>query len=322
MKNVFKKIGSFLFCLLPALLAFGLQLAVSIPAVMIKSFALLGEHPEYLSDLDLYQTTLMDSVSGDFSVWISIIYAVIAAVIMGFWYWKKFAVKKAPRRSLGQLINLKMFLGLLALMLGLQYLSTYIVNLVYLVNPNWYDTYEYLMENMGFSDVSWILALYSVIIAPISEELIFRGVTLHYAKRIMPFWAANILQALLFGIFHGNVVQGTYAFVVGLFCGFVCYRGGSIYLSMLFHMLFNIWGTFAPGNFLYDGDSVIIQILMFLLTVAVALLGFYLYSKGAGKRKPVAVAATADAPYVSTSNKTPNVPVSNKTSDVPASDDN
>lgn len=285
MKNVFKKIGSFLFCLLPALLAFGIQLAVSIPAVMIKCFALLGKHPEYFSDYNLYETTVMDSISGDFSVWISIIYAVIAAVIMGFWYWKKFSVKNAPRRSIGQLINLKMFAGLLVLMLGLQYLSTYIINLVYLVNPNWYETYEYLMENMGFSEVSWFLALYSVIIAPISEELIFRGVTLHYAKRIMPFWAANILQALLFGIFHGNVVQGTYAFVVGLFCGYVCYRGGSIYLSMLFHMLFNIWGTFAPGNFLYDGDSTIIQILMFLLTIIVALLGFYLYNNGVEKRK-------------------------------------
>lgn len=285
MKKVFKKIGSILFCLLPFLLAFGLQLIVSIIAVVVKSFSLLAEHPELLSDIELYLSTLMDSIMGDFSIWISAIYAVIAALALGFWYWKKSAPKKAPKRKPGEIINLKMFVGLLALMVGLQYLSTYIVGLVYLINPNWYYTYESLMESVGFTDISVILAIYSVIIAPISEELIFRGVTLHYAKKTMPFWVANIFQALLFGVFHANVVQGTYAFVVGLFCGYVCYKGGSIYLSILFHMLFNIWGTFVPGNFLYSGNSVILQFLMFLLTVAITLLGFYLYSSGAKKKE-------------------------------------
>lgn len=285
MKNFFKKFGSVLFCLLPALLALAIQFAVSIPAVMLKIFTLIAEDPDILFDIDYYIDTVYASMDGVFLSAVSAIYAVIAALVMGFWYWKKFAVKKAPRRKIGQIINLKMFAGLLTLMVSMQYLSTYIVNLVYLINPKWYDTYESLMENIGFSDVSWVLALYSVIIAPISEELIFRGVTMHYAKKAMPFWLANIFQAFLFGVFHGNMVQGIYAFVVGLFCGYVCYRGGSIYLSILFHMLFNIWGTFVPGNFLYTGDSIIIHFLMFLLTVAVAFLGFYLYNKGTKKRQ-------------------------------------
>lgn len=287
MKKILKKTGSILFCLLPVLLALAIQFAVSIPAVMLKIIALIAENPDILSDMDLYLNTILTSMDGVFLSTISAIYAVIAALVMGFWYWKKFAPKKVPKRKVGQIINLKMFAGLLALMIGMQYLSTYIVNLVYLINPAWYETYEKLMDNMGFSDVSWILVIYSVIIAPISEELIFRGVTMHYAQKAMPLWIANIFQAILFGAFHGNVVQGTYAFVVGLFCGYVCYRGGSIYLSILFHMLFNIWGTFVPGNFLYTGDSVLIHILMFLVTVAVAFLGFYLYSRGTAKREPV-----------------------------------
>lgn len=287
MKKILKKTGSILFCLLPVLLALAIQFAVSIPAVILKIIALIAENPDILSDMDLYLNTILTSMDGVFLSTISAIYAVIAALVMGFWYWKKFAPKKVPKRKVGQIINLKMFAGLLALMIGMQYLSTYIVNLVYLINPAWYETYEKLMDNMGFSDVSWILVIYSVIIAPISEELIFRGVTMHYAQKAMPLWIANIFQAILFGAFHGNVVQGTYAFVVGLFCGYVCYRGGSIYLSILFHMLFNIWGTFVPGNFLYTGDSVLIHILMFLVTVAVAFLGFYLYSRGTAKREPV-----------------------------------
>lgn len=287
MKNVFKKIGSILFCFLPVLLALALQFAVSIPAVMLKIFTLIAKSPDILSDMDLYMDTVFTSMDGVFLSAVSAIYAVIAALIMGFWYWKKFAPKKAPKRKLKQIINVKMFAGLLALMIGMQYLSTYIINLIYLINPTWYETYEELMSNMGFSDVSWVLAIYSVLIAPISEELIFRGVTMHYAQKNMPFWIANIFQAFLFGAFHGNVVQGTYAFVVGLFCGYVCYRGNSIYLSIFFHMLFNIWGTFASGFFLYTGASVIIHLLILLLTVAVAFLGFYLYNQGTARREPV-----------------------------------
>ena len=293
MKKLFKKTGSILFCFLPLLLAVILQFSISIPAVMIKSFSLLADNPELLSNPVAYEAILKKSVSGSFSVGISIIYAILAALIMGFWYWKKFAPKKGTRRNIPQLINLKMFAGLLILMTGLQHLSTYIVSLTSLINADWYHSYEALMEDFGFSDVSWILILYTIFIAPVSEELIFRGVTMHYAQKAMPFWIANIFQALLFGIFHGNVVQGTYAFVVGLFFGYVCYRGGSIYLSILFHLLFNLWGVLGLGSFLYYGSSGILTSLSFLLTVAITAFGFYLYRNGSINRKTVMSAAQA-----------------------------
>ena len=277
MKKVLKKIGSVLFCLLPVLLAFGIQLAVSIPAVMLKSASLLAKHPEYFSDLDSFQSAITNAVSGDFSILISVIYAVIAGLIMCFWYWKKFVPKKVPKRNFSEIINLKTFFGLLFLIVGMQYVASYLVILINLIHPAWYDTYTSIMETAGFSDISPLLAVYSVIIAPISEELIFRGVTMHYAKRIMPFWVANILQAFLFGAFHGKVVQGTYAFVVGLFCGYVCNRGGSIYLSILFHMLFNAWGTLIP-------DFYMSFYLMLPITVLAIWIGSYLYNKGINER--------------------------------------
>ena len=62
-------------------------------------------------------------------------------------------------------------------------------------------------------------------------------------RRALPFWAANLMQAVLFGIFHMNWIQGIYAFVLGLVLGWICEKGGSIYFSMFFHILFNFWGT-------------------------------------------------------------------------------
>ena len=135
MKQIFKKIGSILFCLLPVLLALGIQIGVSFAGLFLKAFSVALANPDLLSDISSYLMAFYDSMDGNFFAAISAVYAVIAALAIGFWYWKKFVPKKTPKRKLGQIINLKMFAGLLFLMVGMQYLSTYIVNLVYAINP-------------------------------------------------------------------------------------------------------------------------------------------------------------------------------------------
>lgn len=280
MKKILKKTGSVLFCLLPVLLAAGIQIIVFIPATLLKALSLLADNPKLLSNANHFTFALLQSMDADFQTAALALYAVIAALVMGFWYRKKFVSKDVPRRKPSEIINLRLFGGLLVLMIGMQYLSTYIANLVALISPKSFTIYEELMTNMGFGKVSFILALYSVIIAPISEELIFRGVTMHYAAKAMPFWVANIFQALLFGLFHGNLIQGAYTFVVGLFCGYVCYRGGSIYLAILYHFLFNLYGTFSLGIFFYTGNSMVLSILFFLLTISVTVAGFRLFQSG------------------------------------------
>lgn len=285
--NILKKIGSILLCLLPALLAFGIQIIVSFGGVLVKLILEIVSHPDLINQMADPKFILDFLSDSQFLAGISAIYAVIAALALGFWYWKQFVPKKQPRREIASLINPKIFCGLVLLMLGMQYISNYVVMILAAINPGWLQTYQDLMESIGFGDVTLLLALYSVLIAPISEELIFRGVTLKLGTKAMPFFAANILQAFLFGAFHGNIIQGAYAFVVGLFCGYVCYQGGSIYLSILFHMLFNIWGTFAPSFLSYDGKSILIHIVIFVLAVCFALAGVLLYQKGLKQRTPM-----------------------------------
>ena len=296
-----KRIGGILFCLLPVLLAFGIQLIVSFAGVFLKIFLEIFSNWELFTDsaadtnaiinstVNSVMGSLMDS---QFLAGISAVYAVIAALVLGFWYWKRFCPKKQPRREVSSIINLPMVGGLILLMLGMQYISTYIIMLLATVNPNWYQTYEDLMKSIGFGNVTPLLALYSILIAPISEELIFRGVTMKYATKVLPFIAANILQAFLFGLFHANMIQGAYAFVVGLFCGYVCYKGGSLYLSILFHMLFNTWGTFAPESLNYSGTSIPLHIVIFAIAVCVALAGVFLYQKGIRQRPPMRAAVS------------------------------
>lgn len=102
----------------------------------------------------------------------------------------------------------------------------------------------------------------------------------------MPFWVANFLQALLFGVFHMNMIQGVYAFVVGIVLGFICEKSRSIYPSMLFHILFNIWGTFSPDWFMYKADTVPFFFLWFFVGTGLLVAGLFLFFFGVNKKYP------------------------------------
>ena len=120
-----------------------------------------------------------------------------------------------------------------------------------IIPENIMQSYMELMEAAGFGN-SILPTLTAVLIAPFGEELIFRGVMYHYAKGIVAtipdrkkaFYMANVIQALAFGIFHGNLVQASYAFLLGLMMGYVRERFGSIWASILAHMAVNFVSTF------------------------------------------------------------------------------
>ena len=54
------------------------------------------------------------------------------------------------------------------------------------------------------------------ILAPLAEELLFRGLAYTQLRETCPMWAAAVLSALYFGAAHGNIAQGIYGFLVGL----------------------------------------------------------------------------------------------------------
>jgi membrane protease YdiL (CAAX protease family) len=115
---------------------------------------------------------------------------------------------------------------------------------------------EFLSNLMGFSinesiesassiGNSVTLFLYGCILAPIFEEVLFRGLLLRmmepYGKKFAVF-----ATALLFGLFHANIVQSPFAFVVGLVLGYVTVEYGMIW-SVVLHFINN----FVLGDLLY-----------------------------------------------------------------------
>ena len=52
--------------------------------------------------------------------------------------------------------------------------------------------------------------------APLAEELLFRAFLYGWIRQCTGFWLSAALSSLAFGLYHGNWVQGTYAFILGM----------------------------------------------------------------------------------------------------------
>lgn len=83
-------------------------------------------------------------------------------------------------------------------------------------------------------------------IAPIVEEFIFRLLILKTARHYLPFKWANVLQAFLFAITHGQIFQMAIAFIIGLLMGYVYNKYKTIYYAMLIHINHNIMVLMVP----------------------------------------------------------------------------
>jgi membrane protease YdiL (CAAX protease family) len=124
---------------------------------------------------------------------------------------------------------------------------------------------------------SFVLSLLAVgIIGPIFEEILFRGLIFGELRKITTVRAALFIQAALFGICHFNVIQSSYAFVIGILIGFVYYRSNSIIAPMIVHIAINsstvILGQLLPGNELEQWTGAVVAAAALLFVAAGAFL--------------------------------------------------
>ena len=282
---IMKKFGQLCLCAVPLLSVFLIE---NLVIFFFMGIAFLVELIYYkcIGTVDpwfIYEDIFNLLMETDFNTYIMVMYAIIAIAVFGIWYYAQYNGNYLPKvKTIFHPISI---VGIIVLVPGAQYLTSYLVTIISAIFPSWLEAYEELMESAGMDDtLTFGLFLYSVILAPIAEELTCRGITLSQAKKVLPFWLANILQALLFGVLHMNMLQGTYAFCLGLILGFLFEKSGSLYPPILFHMLFNFFGT-VLSEYMPYGDSDFAFIFWFLFGLAATIGGIALYITGTKQAK-------------------------------------
>jgi len=84
------------------------------------------------------------------------------------------------------------------------------------------------------------LVFLAVVIAPLTEELIFRAGLFRFMRTRVPRWVALLVPALLFGALHMNLASFPQLVLLGVIFSLAFERTGNIGVSMLAHSLFNL----------------------------------------------------------------------------------
>ncbi len=105
--------------------------------------------------------------------------------------------------------------------------------------PSLFPRHQELME-LIFLEPSFIITLVAIgLIVPVVEEIMLRGIILNRLREELPLTAALLLQALIFGLIHMNVLQGGYAFVGGILMGVVYVWTKSLWAPIALHAGWN-----------------------------------------------------------------------------------
>ena len=216
-----------------------------------------------------------------------LIYVVPGAVFIT-WYYFAFVEKRGIRETLyshTQRLSPACFGWIVLLGFAVQHVISLLMAAIYAIMPSAMDQYTEMIDSSGISQYSILWAVSTLILPPIVEEIIFRGLILQYLGRAgARFLVANLIQAVLFGVFHMNFVQGIYTALLGFLLGWLAYRYDSILVPMVLHAIFNLFGTVLvdlESRFLPD----IVLTLIILGSVPLLVITILMIHFGAGEKK-------------------------------------
>lgn len=142
------------------------------------------------------------------------------------------------------------------------------------------------------------------IFAPLCEEFVFRGIIFHSYRRTQAGIWPVIVSALLFGLMHLNLNQAAYAFIIGIGLALLVDATGSLWSSIVFHMVFNstevvmmyLADSIAPNVLAnettsHDEIMMAIAVYMVIALISTALAGcvLVLIAKNENREKMLAV---------------------------------
>ncbi len=118
------------------------------------------------------------------------------------------------------------------------FFSSFIVQGLSLLFPEAYEAYVKAFADLQLgSPLSFFLAV--VIMAPLFEEILFRGWIFDQLQRKLSVGLAVVLSGLLFGLFHLNIFQGTFASILGIVLGLSLLWTNSIWIPIIIHLVNN-----------------------------------------------------------------------------------
>lgn len=177
---------------------------------------------------------LIQTQSG-YNYWVNIASAAgtFAAIVVCWAIWHK-QIRLRAAKPVDKLSLMPMMVLAASVAVGMNGLLSLIE--LYKYSPTFQEISELQMEVPV-----WLGILSYGVLAPLGEEIVFRGIIYGQIRRVSNAPAAIVISAVLFGLFHGNLVQFVYALVIGLVLALVRELYGGLLYPMIFHSIANLF---------------------------------------------------------------------------------
>lgn len=217
-------------------------MAIVLPFWVFTSFV-LAQVILYLASLGLratgvsFKSTNENVLNAVFGV---IVYVLTIAIVIGLpWLIKKY---KTSREDIG-LSRLPSWLDIFLAPAGLIIYLVLSAILIAIASQLSFINLDQVQDT-GFSRLElryeYIVAfLMLVVVAPVAEEILFRGFLFGKLRKHVPIWGAILITSLLFAFAHGAVNVGIDVFALSIVLCLLRLISGTIWPSILLHMLKN-----------------------------------------------------------------------------------
>lgn len=223
-----------------AILYFGLWLVLQILVVNLAYSILAIRFP----GADSYQLTeMMDGLSIVLNIMVGILTVITVAIIA-----------KLRKSSLSHCAEINKYPGQFTLTLLIMGVATaYAIMLIFtllemsgIFPDNWIEAQEQNYADLYTADP--FMQFISVgFVAPVMEEILFRGCILGTLKKEMHPWIAIAVSSVLFAVAHGTPIGIIYTLALGVVMGWLTVTFRSIVPSILFHAAYNCTVAYSGG---------------------------------------------------------------------------
>ncbi|MCM1027030.1 MAG: CPBP family intramembrane metalloprotease [Roseburia sp.] len=107
-------------------------------------------------------------------------------------------------------------------------------------------SYQAVAETQYAANILLGLIVY-VVVGPIAEELLFRGVIYNCMKGLFQPVGAVLVASVFFGVYHGNTVQGVYGFLMSCLIIYAYEYFGDFRVAVAMHAVINLV-SYLLGN--------------------------------------------------------------------------
>lgn len=98
-------------------------------------------------------------------------------------------------------------------------------------------TYDKHIMNIPMAETSYLMSIFGINVAPISEEFLYRGIILNQLKE-SGYLFSIVISSIYFGVMHG--IGFLHAFIIGLILGFAFTLTGNIIWPIIIHFIYNL----------------------------------------------------------------------------------